>query len=493
MKTKNLHHIALLFITLVMASTNAIAQVGIGTANPDPSALMDMQSHSKGLLAPRMTTLERNAIANPAESLLVYDTDEKAFFYYNSTTSAWVMLANDNSVKRNNYKLIKSEADLSDELTAGGGSKYLLDSSTLYEVNGTILLAYPIELNDAYLIGADTNEDKLIKTTTSPLFTGGTGGTVKHLTLSNNGGSIFNLTGTGTQNLFIRTVVIANSASVGSIEKYDFALLTFVTYTGNTSGITFTDINHLLLSDNGWLNTNSGTYETYLGTFTFIGNQGGFMAVDGTAIGIDVSGNPAVATGVLSGISFSGSSTQYIKKYTIGSYPNYNFTKEWTVNCPGIKTESDEYASANIYFSGGITTGFVQEVSDNNEFNLMGGTSSPNNTTAVNMLRATSAENNRITYTGKKTRTFQVNAALSVRGNAGVGDFYAFFIEKNGVTTLIETNSLMRVNSTSDISSLAITGTVELAPNDYIEIWGQRLTGSTTYNITVFSLNLNIR
>ena len=51
----------------------------------------------------------------------------------------------------------------------------------------------------------------------------------------------------------------------------------------------------------------------------------------------------------------------------------------------------------------------------------------------------------------------------------------------------------MRVNNTSDISSNSISGTVELAPNDYIEIWGQRLIGTGTTSITVFSLNVNLK
>ena len=51
----------------------------------------------------------------------------------------------------------------------------------------------------------------------------------------------------------------------------------------------------------------------------------------------------------------------------------------------------------------------------------------------------------------------------------------------------------MRVNSTSDISSNSISGTVELEPTDYIEIWGQRLIGSGSTSITVFSLNLSIK
>ena len=134
----------------------------------------------------------------------------------------------------------------------------------------------------------------------------------------------------------------------------------------------------------------------------------------------------------------------------------------------------------------------MQSITNNSPLNLRGNSNS-NTTTLVNELRTMSAQDNRITYTGEKTRTFQVNAALSIRGNSGVGDYYAFFIRKNGTTTLTETNTLMRVNNTSDISSNAISGTVELAPNDYIEIWGQRLTGSGSTSITVFSLNLSIQ
>ncbi len=216
------------------------------------------------------------------------------------------------------------------------------------------------------------------------------------------------------------------------------------------------------------------------------------MLLDGSAVGIDVSSNPTVSDAVLSGVSFSGTSTQYVDGYTTGSYAGYNFNNSWNVNCPGIPVESDVVSGGNIYYDGAITTGFVQTITNNSALNLSGNSNS-NSTTLVNALRTMSTQDNRITYTGKKTRTFQVNAALSIRGNSGVGDYYAFFIRKNGTDTLTETNTLMRVNNTSDISSNAISGTVELAPNDYIEIWGQRLIGSGSTSITVFSLNLSIK
>ena len=57
--------------------------------------------------------------------------------------------------------MVKSVTDLAPELAAGGGSKYLLQTNTLYEINGLITLAFPIDLNDAYISGLDANEDIL--------------------------------------------------------------------------------------------------------------------------------------------------------------------------------------------------------------------------------------------------------------------------------------------------------------------------------------------
>ena len=140
-------------ISLFLLLTTSYSQVGIGTTNPDPSAILDINSNTKGLLAPRMTSTERTTISNPANGLLVYDTTENAFYFYKS--SVWTKL--DSNV-RSNYKLIKSAADLSSELADDGGSKYLLNTNTLYEINGTVTLAHAINLNNAYIMGLDTNE-----------------------------------------------------------------------------------------------------------------------------------------------------------------------------------------------------------------------------------------------------------------------------------------------------------------------------------------------
>jgi len=190
-----------LFLVVVLLCTITYAQVGIGTTTPDPSSILEVESSTSGMLTPRMTTAERNAIASPANGLLVYDTDFDLFYFYDSTS--WQSLS---SYQRNNYKLVKNVSDLSAELTAGGGTEYLLDTNTLYEINGTINLTAPINLNDANVIGQDTYEDVLVAT--SNMFTGANGGFVKNLTLVAPSGSIFNLSGNGTENLIVRDVVI---------------------------------------------------------------------------------------------------------------------------------------------------------------------------------------------------------------------------------------------------------------------------------------------
>jgi len=48
--------------------------IGIGTANPDASALLDITNTGKGLLIPRMAAARIGTISSPAKGLLVYDS-----------------------------------------------------------------------------------------------------------------------------------------------------------------------------------------------------------------------------------------------------------------------------------------------------------------------------------------------------------------------------------------------------------------------------------
>ena len=64
---------SLLYILLLIVLANSTyAQVGIGTTTPDTSASLDITSTSTGVLAPRLTAAQRDAIVNPAVGLIVW-------------------------------------------------------------------------------------------------------------------------------------------------------------------------------------------------------------------------------------------------------------------------------------------------------------------------------------------------------------------------------------------------------------------------------------
>ena len=61
--------------------------VSIGTTNiPNSSAVLDVESTTKGFLPPRMTTAQRDLIATPAAGLVIYNTSTNTHQGYNGTT-----------------------------------------------------------------------------------------------------------------------------------------------------------------------------------------------------------------------------------------------------------------------------------------------------------------------------------------------------------------------------------------------------------------------
>ena len=75
-------------ILLFLIITNITAQVGINNSNPHESAALDITSTTGGLLVPRMTETQRDAITSAATGLMIYQTDGTAgFYYYNG--SSW--------------------------------------------------------------------------------------------------------------------------------------------------------------------------------------------------------------------------------------------------------------------------------------------------------------------------------------------------------------------------------------------------------------------
>ena len=122
----------LLCAAFIAVSFTSIAQVGIGTTTPDASAVLDISSNEKGLLIPRMTTAQRDAIA-AVEGLMVYvlrddDDDAGSFMYYDGNT----------------WKELFRGGLTTPRIISGGEGK-----DDLYENSGEQQVVYTILVNNA--------------------------------------------------------------------------------------------------------------------------------------------------------------------------------------------------------------------------------------------------------------------------------------------------------------------------------------------------------
>src|ERR1700761_9083785 len=100
-------------LMLLLIHTSVLAQVGINAdaSTPDSSAMLDIKSSTRGILVPRMSSTQRNAIKSPAKGLLVYDSSTTTFWFHNGVSwteiaagaSGWNLTGNSNLTPGNNF------------------------------------------------------------------------------------------------------------------------------------------------------------------------------------------------------------------------------------------------------------------------------------------------------------------------------------------------------------------------------------------------------
>jgi hypothetical protein len=143
--------LALLLIFSGLFTLNITAQnnVGIGTAAPDASSILDLSSSSKGFLAPRMTQAQRLAIAAPAAGLLVFDLTDGCYYYYNGQ---WNSLCQTNPITicptatSGNIALFASPTDLCNSVFYQNGTNVGQNTSSpavSFQINATDAIGVP--------------------------------------------------------------------------------------------------------------------------------------------------------------------------------------------------------------------------------------------------------------------------------------------------------------------------------------------------------------
>lgn len=157
--------------------SKSVAQVGIGTTDIDPSAVLELKSTSKGFLMPRMTTAERNDITNPEEGLVVYNTERSAIQFFrenvgaNNDLSGWYDTRCENDISNalanlpNGIILDFSDFDNNGQLFSDvDGMGSLLTTSSPDNSKVGSIGPLPTDLNDAvpvltnYISFEDKNE-----------------------------------------------------------------------------------------------------------------------------------------------------------------------------------------------------------------------------------------------------------------------------------------------------------------------------------------------
>lgn len=476
--TKKIANKLFSLILLQLISSATFSQIKIGD-NPtliDANSLLELEHTNKGVLIPRVSiadlSTEAPLTAPVPTGMLVYNIDgitENGFYYWDGTT--WQLILT-SANQRDNYVLVKSEADL----PAPSGGIITLESGVLYEINGTITLTNQINLNGSYIEGRDATNDKLVYSLgTGALFTGANGGAIKVLTLSAPaaGSKIFDIEDlTNSKSIIVRDCNIGNSNNIGNIKGFNIVYMSVLNFSNNQNGITYENIGSLLIENMAWFSNNHNTFEKLIGTFDVIQKLGGVSVplVANSATALDVNGLISLSSGSMKTVGFTGDGTRV----------SGSFSKQWEVESAGIITETDDVAGGNIYVTGASVTPIAAVTTPIK----VSGT-----TTAANLFRFTAPLSNRMVYTGTKTRKFYAIAAISMTSPSN-NKVYKFYLAKNGVL-LLETAQSRKITTGSDVGALSISGVVELSPGDFIEVWVENLTDAT--GITVQSMNLTIQ
>ena len=337
----------------------ATGKVGIGTVAPNASALLEIKSTSKGLLIPRMTKTQRDAIATPATGLMIYQTNSTAgFYYYNGTD--WTSISSANKTLNN----LSATTAINATLLPGTTNTIDIGSSTNTWRN-------------AYFSG-----DAYINNLTVGLGSGGeyTNSAIGNGALFSNAGGSQN-TASGYQALYSNTSGEANTANgfwslYNNITGVSNTAFGKVSLWSNTTGDYNTAIGTQALTYNI-----GGTNNTAVGTQSLLTNTSGYS---NTAIGMEAlfynsTGNFNTANGYLamvnntSGMSNTAEGDSALYSNTTGHFNTANGAQALASNSTGNYNTANGYKSLNGNSTGNYNTalGYGTEVTSGSLTNTM--------------------------------------------------------------------------------------------------------------------------
>jgi hypothetical protein len=341
------------FFVLLMCFRLCLAQnVGIGTTTPNNLALLDISSTTKGVLFPRMTTLQRLGISSPPNGLVVYDTDKDQLYHYTGTT--WLSVLNSSFWSRP----ITSRSRIANSTDSVGIGT--VSPTEWLDVDGNIR-----SRNDLLADG---------RVVATGLITGGGLNTSGGLTIGSNGliGGNFTANGELTTNSGINinnaggTLQLKNGSAVN---KGFFQIsgdnVRLGTNSGNATGdliIRMNGADRITVRENGNMgigNTGSPVYKLYVTGDTY---NDGNINIDGKITKQSSSGSAnliPLCYGKVSanGTMLSGTNNVTVKWVSTGS----GFFQEgyYTITCTGITNNSIIVVTDNSIYGGSPAPNYI--------------------------------------------------------------------------------------------------------------------------------------
>ena len=361
----------LLSVLFILGLVPAFAQIGIGTTTPAPSAALEVSStdNDKGILIPRISAAQKDAIVNPAEGLLIYQiTAPVGFYYYAGTSWKWIANATDLATVGNAATATKLATPRNINGIVFDGSADII-VPTVTSISALTLGTSGIDLSSTVANGTTTP----VITLNVPTASGTNRGALSSAdwTTFNGKQNTITLTTTGTSGAAIfasNTINIPNYGSTFSgyvpykgatdsvnLGAYDLTVNSLRVGRGGGGIATNTAIGNapLFANTTGSRNTAIGNNSLYTNTVgynnTAIGANALFANIDGdlnTATGIsaledNTTGNSNTATGTFAlGDNTSGSSNTAIgqgalRKNTTATYNTAIGFNSLTANIDG--------------------------------------------------------------------------------------------------------------------------------------------------------------
>jgi len=218
--------------------------IGLNTNAPDVLAALDIVSTTKGFLAPRMTTIQKDAISSPPTSLVLHDTETNTMDRYSgtewrrfgtqgvTTTEIW-RLSDFPSPSVLTVTLSSGLSIFRDSLTTVFDFDFGASQSILFDGVDKRNISFTYAGTDTFFV-ADTNTSWDVKDI--------------GIVCSGNGAQIFDITG-GTLNVNSSAFTMSGTTpTIGTIEQISLGFMRDLTFTGYQTGLTILNAG-LILED----------------------------------------------------------------------------------------------------------------------------------------------------------------------------------------------------------------------------------------------------